>query len=420
MISSSFIILAFVYAIWYSFPIFFVALLEEFHWNRSTVSGAFSLFVIIHSIIGPFVGSMVDRFGPRRVIILGSLFLGTGLGLCSLIQTWSQFYIFFGIITAIGVASAGWIPNTTLIQLWFKAKRGLAMGVVSSGIGIGILVCVPSFQFLINRVGWRTTYNIVAIVVTFVVISMAIVFLRKPSQLTQYDSEKNVSSTDIKDRLVANREWASRIWTVRRAITTKQFWLISFSYLLVSFMAQGILTHQVAFFVDQGLKTLFASYIVGMVGLVSIGGKILWGTLSDKIGREVTYTLGIVCSICGIIFLIIFGISPSSILPYFYALFFGMGYAVQAALPPLIVADFFEGKTYGSIFGTLMIFHGLGGAFGAWFAGFLYDQVENYFPAFIIMIACAFFSCLSIWWAAPRKIRIVPGKTCNIGSPGFS
>jgi MFS family permease len=170
----------------------------------------------------------------------------------------------------------------------------------------------------------------------------------------------------------------------------------------------------VAFFVDHGLDALFASYIVGIVGIVSIGSKILWGVLSDKIGREVTYTIGMACSISGIIFLIVFNIFPCASLPYFYAFLFGMGYAVTAALPPLITADFFEGKAYGGIFGSLMIFVSLGGASGIWFAGFIFDRVGSYLPVFIIFIACLFLSCLSIWWAAPRKIRIVPGKRKNI------
>jgi MFS family permease len=166
----------------------------------------------------------------------------------------------------------------------------------------------------------------------------------------------------------------------------------------------------VVFFVDHGLEVLFASYIVGIIGIVSLGSKILWGVLSDRIGREVTYTLGITCSIFGMITLILFSMFPHPGLTYFYSLFFGMGYAVTAALPPLIAADFFEGKTYGGIFGSLMIFVGVGGASGAWFAGFLYDQVGSYVPVFIILILCALFSCLNIWRAAPRKIRIVPGR----------
>jgi MFS family permease len=173
---------------------------------------------------------------------------------------------------------------------------------------------------------------------------------------------------------------------------------------------QAIFTHQVAFFVDHHLEALFASYIVGIVGIVSLGSKILWGVMSDRIGREITYTIGITFSILGLVLLILLDFFPSTALTYFYSVSFGMGYAVTAALPPLIAADFFEGRSYGSIFGTLMIFVGAGGAFGAWFAGFVYDLMGSYVPVFIVMIFCALLACLNIWMAAPRKIRRVPGK----------
>jgi MFS family permease len=158
------------------------------------------------------------------------------------------------------------------------------------------------------------------------------------------------------------------------------------------------------------LEALFASYIVGMIGVVSLGGKILWGGLSDRIGREITYTLGSACSILGMIILILFHFFPSPGLTYLFSFFFGMGYAVTAALPPLIASDFFEGHAYGSIFGTLMVFIGSGGAFGAWFAGFIYDHMESYLTVFIILIFCGLLACFNIWRAAPRKIRMVPGR----------
>lgn len=411
IVGFSFVTLALAYGVWYSFSVFFVALLKEFGWSRSMAAGAFSLFVILHSLIGPFVGIMVDRLGPRRVILLGSFFLGVGLALCSLVKTWWQFYIFFGVITAVGVGSIGWVPNTTIIQHWFKEKRGLPIGIISSGIGIGILVCIPSIQHLITQVGWRMTYRIMAIFIPLIVISMAIVILKRPPQTTQVrDIKEGVSPGIVKDPLVVNEEWAARSWTIREAIATKPFWFLTLSFFLGNFITQSIFTHQVAFFVDHGLQALFASYIVGIVGIVSIGSKILWGVLSDKIGREITYTIGMACSIFGMIALIVFSIFPSPILTYFFSLFFGMGYSVTAALPPLITTDFFEGRAYGGIFGSLMTFVGVGGAFGAWFAGFLYDFVGSYVPVFVILILCALFSCLSIWKAAPRKIRMVPGR----------
>jgi MFS family permease len=415
IVGASFITLALVYGIWYAYSVFFVALLKEFGWSRSIGAGAFSLFIIVSSLTGPFVGNMVYSADPRKVILGGSFVLGIGLILCSLTQTWWQFYLFFGFITAIGLGATGWVPNITLIQLWFKEKRGLPIGIISSGIGIGILVCVPSIQYLIDQVGWRTTYLIMGIFIPFIIISMAIAFLKRPPQTTPFHPiEKKILSAVIKNPLVVDEAWASQSWSVRQAMTTKQFWLLGLSFFLANATTQSIFTHQVAFFVDHGLQTLFASYIVGIVGIVSLGSKILWGVLSDKIGREITYTIGITVYIFGMITLILFSFFPSSGLIYFYSVFFGMGYSVTASLPPLIIADLFEGHAYGGIFGSLMIFVGVGGAFGAWFAGFIYDRTGSYVPVFIIMAVFALFACLNVWQAAPRRIRRVPGKRVKL------
>jgi MFS family permease len=229
IVGISFVTLALAYGVWYSFSVFFVALLKEFGWSRSLAAGAFSIFVILHSLIGPFVGIMVDRLGPRRVILLGSLFLGVGLALCSLIKTWWQFYIFFGVITAVGVGSIGWVPNTTIIQHWFKEKRGLPIGIISSGIGI--LVCIPSIQHLITRVGWRVTYLIMAFSIPSIIATMAITFLKRHLQTTEFRQIKEgVSPVVIKDPLVVNEEWVARSWTIRQAIATKPFWLLSLAF----------------------------------------------------------------------------------------------------------------------------------------------------------------------------------------------
>jgi MFS family permease len=411
IVGVSFITLSLTYGVWYSFSVFFVALLKEFGWSRSIAAGAFSLCMIIHNLIGPFVGGAVDRLGARRVILIGSSFLGIGLALCSFTQTWWQFYLFFGVITAIGIGTTGWVPNVTLIQQWFKGNKGLAIGIISSGIGIGIVACIPASQYLVLQLGWRMTYRIMAIFIPLSVISMAVAFLKKPPPIAPLQqSQIEMSQAIAKDPLVIHEEWNSQPWTVRSAVTTKQFWLLSISFFLSNFIAQSILAHQVAFFVDHGLEKFLASSIVGMIGLVSVGAKILWGALSDKIGREIPYTMGIACAIFGVVLLIFFSVFPSPGVAYFFALFFGMGYAVTAALPPLIIADFFEGRAYGRIFGSIMLINGIGGALGVWFAGFLFDQIGSYLPFFVILIAFCTVSCMSIWWVAPRKMRRVPGK----------
>ena len=409
IVGVSFTTLALTYTIQYSFSVFFVALLKEFGWSRSVTAGAFSLFWILHGIISPFVGNLVDRWGARWVFVIGSLLLGTGLALCSWIDSWWQLYLFYSVISAVGVGSTGWVPNTTVIQNWFEKKRGLAMGIISSGVGIGIFACVPSVQHLINRVGWRMTYRLMALIIPLSIMAMAILFLKKrPRPTPSNEAQKETLHTTVQDSSGTSEGWSLRSWTLRQAMHTRQFRVLSLCFFFTSFICQSVLTHHVAFFVDQGLQALFASYIAGLVGMVSIVGKIFWGTLSDRLGREVAYTLVIVCTICAMVLLIIFSRLSFSKIPYFYALFFGLGYAGLAVLPALITADFFAGPAYGSIYGTLFLLNGLGGAFGAWFAGFLYDRVQSYVPFFITVIACALLACVTVWMAAPRKVR--PGS----------
>ncbi len=418
IVGVSFITLGLAYGVWYSFSVFFVALLREFGWSRSLIAGAFSLFVILHSFVGPFVGLMTDRIGPKKVILLGSCLLGIGLAFASMTRAWWQFYLFFGIITAVGVGFIGWVPNITIIQQWFKEKRGLPIGIVSSGVGIGILVCVPSAQYLISRMGWRMTYRIMAILIPVVTISMAVAFLKRPPKTPQIEERKEANPSMVrKDFLIVDEEWVSRAWTVRQAMATKQFWFLGLSFFIGSMITHSILTHQVAFFVDHGLETQVASNFVGLVGIVSMGGKILWGTLSDRIGRETTYTMGITCFVFGMVSLILFSLFHSPSLPYYYALFFGMGYAANASLAPLVAADLFEGKSYGGIFGSLIMLIGIGAAFGAWLGGFFYDQVKSYVPLFVIIsVAFSPLACFNMWRTAPRKIRVVPGKRRQIQS----
>ena len=417
IVVTSFIALALIYSLQYSFSVFFVALIKEFGWSRSIGAGAFSLFSIFSSLSGPLVGSLISSLGLQRVLLLGSLVMGVGLVLCSFIQTWWHFYLFFGIIIALGVGATGWIPNVTLINLWFREKRGLAIGIISSGIGIGIFVCVPASQHLILRFGWRVSYCLMAAFIPLVIILITLTLLKRPPPVKPVLATADGSfPASTRDPLIVDQEWTSRSWNLQKAAGTKRFWLLGLAFFLGNFMAQSIFVHQVAFFVDHRLSAVFASYLVGLVGVVSLGSKILWGGLSDKIGREMTHTAGMICMMLSMFLLILFDFFPSSALTYAYSVCFGMGYAVTAALPPLMTADLFEGPAYGSIFGAFVAFTGIGSALGAWFAGFIYDGSGSYVPTFIINIVSSLISCVSIWKAGPGKVRRVPGKMGQISN----
>ena len=406
IVGLGFITLALSYGTWYSSSVFFVALLKEFGWSRSVGAGVFALFMFLHHLIGPVVGRMVDRFGPRRVMLLGCFLSCLGLFLSSLVQTPWQYYVSFGFLTATGIAGTGWVTNTTIIHYWFKEKRGLPTGIISSGIGIGILFCVPATQYLINHIGWRMTYRVMAGVIPGVMAFMAILLLRRslpgvPSKPIQRD----VIFPGASDPEAYDQTWNPRPWTIRQAMATGQFWFLFFAFFLGNLISQTVLAHQVAFFVDRGMDALSASYIAGLVGATSVVAKIFLGTLSDRIGTEATYTLGVSFGVSGVLTLVTFNYVSVEILPYLYGPLFATGYAVTAALPPVITGDFFGGRTYGRIFGTLMIANGLGGGLGIWGAGYIHDQTKNYVPAFLLVIGCFILSAYLIWRAAPLKIK---------------
>ena len=397
--------MAFAYGVWYSFPVFFVAILKEFGWSRAGTSGALSLFVFTHGLLGALVGELVERLGPRRVVTGGTLILALGLGASSRITTQDQLYIFFGLITSLGVTLIGWVATSTAVRRWFPDRVGTALGFSSAGMGAGILIFAPLSQYLIDRVGWRFTYLILALLVVGILTPAVWVFLRSPSR------PRSRESTGVSPRaLVVNRQWAQTSWTLRKAMGTRQFWLLTLAFSLGVFTSQGVHLHQVAFLVDHGFGASFAAGVLGLLGAVSIGGRILWGVLSERIGRELTHSLAYATIIVAVLCLLAAGHFESAGFAISYGVLFGLGYAIVAPITPAISSDLFQGPTFGRIFGALTISHGLGSAAGAWVGGYLHDVLGSYTVGFIAVMVTGALSTVMVWIAAPRKIRCVPGR----------
>ena len=174
--------------------------------------------------------------------------------------------------------------------------------------------------------------------------------------------------------------------------------------------SQMLMVHQVAYLVDTGYDRLFAASVMGLVGLISIGGKFGWGWASDRLGREETWTLGFLSLLVGIGLLALTQIVKADVVLYLYALTFSLGYAVAPPLSPAAASDVFAGRRFGSIYGVLGVGNGLGSAGGAWSAGLVFDLTGSYFLAFAVAALAAVLSVTMMWLAAPRKVRVVQGK----------
>jgi MFS family permease len=186
---------------------------------------------------------------------------------------------------------------------------------------------------------------------------------------------------------------------------TGRYWaLLTFVFLSIT-PVYLMITHSVRFFVDKGVERMAAAFFLAAVGIVSLVFRIFWGWLSDRIGREPTFTCGAVFLTLAALCLLYINATRQTQLAYLFSLLLGMGWGVTAPMFISVAADLFQGKRFGLIYGILEAVVGAGCAFGAWFGGFIFDKTQSYQAAFVMCAAFAFASGIMVWFAAPRKVR---------------
>lgn len=414
--ASVFLAQAITYGVYYSFSVFFVAMVEEFGWSRAATAGVFSLLVLVIGLTGVVVGALIDRLGPSRVVPSGAILLTLGLLATSQLSDLWQFYLFFGVVAGLGISTSGWVPCVTVVSRWFSNRRGLAIGIASAGIGLGIVAMVPISQYLISSFGWRSAYLILAgLSLVGIAPHAALLQLGRPEQLglkpdgraAEVSATPSTKIARKRELVVVDRKWASYPWTISSALRTARFWLLLANLLLSVLTNQMLWVHQVAYLVDTGYDKMLAASVAGFAGLVSMPGKIFWGMVADRLGRELTFTLGIATMLLAIGLLVLTGFVQAVWLVVVFAVTFALGYAINAPLTPSAAADIFAGRRFGSIYGLLNVGMGLGGAFGAWLAGYVFDVTGSYVVAFALAAVCSTASVLCMWLAAPRKVRRV-------------
>ena len=397
------------YAIRNTFSVFYPTIVEEFGWGRGDTALMFSITILVYGFMAPLAGSLVDRFQPRVVLSAGALVVGTGIALCSLASTQWQFYLLYGVITAIGLSMIGVTPLSAVTTNWFATRRGLMFGILAAGFGLS-LISAPINQLLISGFGWRSAYVIIGAFCSAVMIPLCLRFMRhapqqqgQPGELTHETDRPAVSGTQQPADF--NRRWGETEWTLRRALRTHQFWLLTVNaFLMMGFTEQIVIAHQVYFLRDLGCQPMTAASIYGVFGIAFVVGN-AGGLLSDRLGRERVFIPATLLMAAAMSFLL-FCVKDASQLWMLltFAICFGLG---QGAAPPACMAamaDLFHGRYYGSIVGAMILGSATGGALGAWLAGFLHDMTGSYFIALVAVVLASILSAALMWLAAPRKV----------------
>ncbi len=385
------VIMTTAYGVSYSFGVFFKPLQDDFGWSRAATSSIFSFYQMSHNVLGLLAGWATDRYGPRITVALGGIVFGAGLMLTSRVSALWQLYPIYGLLVGLGI-SAAWSPMLTTVSRWFTKRRGLALGVVTSGIGLGTVIMSPLAGYLISSHGWRMSYFGIGMV-ALVIILVASLFLRKSPQekglLPYGELENGENTTNFQSRGVPFRE----------AIRGRSLWVLLTIFTLVSVGIFMVMTHIVRYAQDSGMPPLAAASILSIVGFASIVGRIVVGAASDRVGVRRTL---IACAILQAI--IIVWLSAVSGVWEFYlcALFFGFVYGGLIPLFPALTGELFGVGHMGILFGFVTLGAGIGGALGPLMAGYIFDTMGSYSIAFLI---AASLSAVSVMLLPALKAR---------------
>lgn len=396
-----------------AFSLLFPPIISEFGWDRGVTAGAFSFGFVVSGIMSPLIGRLMDRFGPRAVMELGVVLMGGGMLLAPLTtQPW-HLYLTIGVLVGAGSVCLGYSGQSLFVPNWFVRRRGLALGIAFAGVGVGSVTLLPWVQHMIEQTGWKTSCTAMGILIIVVLAPINLLLRKRPEDIGLLpDGDPAPTATSVKPvSNIVDPVWANTDWTLRLAMRTARFWWIAVGYFCGLYIWYAVQVHQTKFLLDIGFSSSVGVWALGVVSLLGIPGQIWLGHLSDRIGRE--WVWAIACFGFAICFAALVALKyvPSLWLVWLMVLTQGaLGYGLTSVMGP-VVLEIFQGKHYGSIFGTIMLAALAGGAAGPWATGVLHDFSGSYAIAFAVGIVVSLLSAIAIWQASPGKVRAVAGKT---------
>lgn len=365
----------------YLFGVLEVPLATSFAWSRASLSGAYAVSLLIAGLLGVPIGALVDRFGARMVMTLGSVLAGCALIGLSQISTLWQFYL--GWSGGLGIAMAFILyPVTfTVITSWFVAGRAKAFAVLTLIGGLASPIFIPLSGWLLPQIGWRTTllwYGILHLVIAVPLHGWLV--RRAP------DQAKEASD-------VLNTPLAEASATTREALVNLRFWGLTGAYGLALLGSAVIFAHQIAYLVSRGYGPLLAATVAGALGLASLPGRFFLNLLSARVLPQTVLAGTLLVQAAGALVLIL---APSASWLLVYVLFYGAAFGVLSPLRAQVMADHFGKRAYGAITGVQGIPLALCQAAGPLVAGWLFDRLHHYDLAFWLCVGSFVLAALLI------------------------
>lgn len=382
-----------------TFGIFYKPMMADFGWNRAVTVSAYSLCTFIMAILSIVTGWLSDKLGPRIVVTLvGSLF-GISLLLMSQMTRLWQFYLFYGIIASTGLSVTS-APIMSTVARWFSRRRGLMTGIVQTGLGLGGLIFVPLAGWLILNYGWRKTYWVFGFIALTGFVIAGLLMKRDPRDVDQFiDGVADPHEAQLKPDTHGSPGAKVAIGNI---IFSRSFWFVAGLYAIFGFCRSTFLVHTAAHVQDKGFSLLDASNVTAVLMISSIIGRIGMGRVADAIGNRRAFMISYGATTVSLFWILITGELWGL---YLFALVFGFGWGAQAVLRFSITAETFGLVSLGLIMGMLAIGEAVAAALGSYFAGFIFDILGHYQPAFWMGIVLSILGILMAGFFKPVKSR---------------
>jgi len=379
---ATFVCLALIFGVSYSFAAFFASFAGEFAAQRADVSWIFGLSGLVYFVLGTLGGILADRLGPRLVCSVGMVLIALGLLATSWAPTLWVVYLSYGLLVGLGIAFV-YTPSIASVQPWFAARRGLAGGIASSGVGAGTLLVPVLVAMGIAQMPWREAMRVLALVV-LVLGLLAAGLLRRAPSAGHAGAGGTASGLSLRETL--------------RTPTFRWFYLATVLASPVMFIP---FAHLSASARDLGLDEALAVGLVGLIGVGSLVGRFSIGLLADRLGRA--QTLVLMQLSMGLSYLLWAAAGGHTLLVLF-ALWFGLSYGSIVSLLPAICMDYFGGRSVASVVGALYSGAAVGNLLGPVLAGAAFDRFGHYGG---VMAVCAVLALLATWasWCMKRMGR---------------
>ena len=364
----------------HGFGNFIIPLTNEFGWNRTTISGLFSLARMESGLLGPLEGWLVDRVGPRRLMIVGIPLMGVGYILMSRVNSLAAFFFVYIFAITLGNSLGMSTPMAASVANWFNRKRGLAFGIMWSGVGLGGFF-VPAVGWLIAAYNWRIASIVIGVFIIVMGIPIAALMRHRPEPYG-YMPDGEEPDTDGETGEVRRRQQPdlSQDFTAREALMTSSFWYLTLSIAARSLVSGGVGLHLVPYFVDLGASDVFAATLAGAVGVLSIPGRFGLSAVSDYLNRRYVMAVSLFLMTIAIVFMAR-ATSVTQVLPFL--VLYAAAQGGISVIPQSLIAEYFGRRAYATIQGFRGTIQMVGIIIGPLVSGYVFDTTGNYEWAFM-------------------------------------